>query len=562
MEGPKLELSGGNLPSSYKLISEADMEEEAVSRPKSLVKSKPASPELDGADEKMLPKEEKVEAKISPNEKQNGDAKLDIGELKSAFVGLTKEELMKYANDPFWVRLRWFLFITFWILWGMMLLGAIMIICAAPKCDPPPPKTWWQKGPLAEIERDLEAEEIRELKDEGVTGVILSWPEDAYINFDETHDFIKSLNKYKDQDLNVIIELEPGSSEVWFNKSENKDAEFNDYYIWMKDKGVNTDGSRIPPNNWLTVDNNSSWIYSDKKEEFYYAPSGKPQLNFRNQKVIEIFSSVLKKFLEYGIGGIRLRGVPFLLVDPLFRNEEMDSKATSHVLTEYEFYKHAKTENLDELGELLKQWRIIVKNKTENGPFMAAEDLRKIEAYKVNNSLVVDLPVQSHLCAKPNLNVTDIVNVVTSIFNFSEITWPLWKCHSTEALDIVTYLLPGTPLIKQGTPIKKELLKIRNSPSIMRGIFDFRSVNNKTVFAFIRVAAGNPGILVAFNPTDNRVVVDFPEAIEAVTKEVTVQLFSSNYNESGIAVNVKQDAHKIPISPNSAIVLSYVPSSK
>jgi solute carrier family 3 protein 2 len=53
-------------------------------------------------------------------------------------VGLTKEELMKYANDPFWVRLRWFLFITFWILWGMMLLGAVMIILAAPKCSPHP----------------------------------------------------------------------------------------------------------------------------------------------------------------------------------------------------------------------------------------------------------------------------------------------------------------------------------------------------------------------------------------------------------------------------------------
>lgn len=64
------------------------------------------------------------------------------GEIRSAFVGMGKEELMKYANDPFWVRLRWFLFILFWLLWAGMLIGAIMIIYAAPKCESPEPKSW------------------------------------------------------------------------------------------------------------------------------------------------------------------------------------------------------------------------------------------------------------------------------------------------------------------------------------------------------------------------------------------------------------------------------------
>jgi hypothetical protein len=100
MDGNKLELTvkpTSDLPASYKAIPEADMEgkgnciilvfknktsllfsEAAVTRPKSIVKSKPPTPEADGADEKMLPNEEAVVAKQSPNEKQNGDAKLDI----------------------------------------------------------------------------------------------------------------------------------------------------------------------------------------------------------------------------------------------------------------------------------------------------------------------------------------------------------------------------------------------------------------------------------------------------------------------------------------------------
>lgn len=62
----------------------------AAQRPKSLTKSQKSSTEMDGADEQMLPKDEKnaiveskldmEEVKLGSNEKQNGDAKLDIGE--------------------------------------------------------------------------------------------------------------------------------------------------------------------------------------------------------------------------------------------------------------------------------------------------------------------------------------------------------------------------------------------------------------------------------------------------------------------------------------------------
>jgi len=47
---------------------------------------------------------------ISPSRGSgNGDAKVELGGVGAGpqFVGLGKEELMRYANDPFWVRLRW-----------------------------------------------------------------------------------------------------------------------------------------------------------------------------------------------------------------------------------------------------------------------------------------------------------------------------------------------------------------------------------------------------------------------------------------------------------------------
>lgn len=63
-----------------------------------------------------------------------------------------KEELMKFVNDPFWVRLRWALFIGFWLLWLAMLVGAIVIIVVAPKCSAPEPKKLWEESPIIQLD--------------------------------------------------------------------------------------------------------------------------------------------------------------------------------------------------------------------------------------------------------------------------------------------------------------------------------------------------------------------------------------------------------------------------
>lgn len=59
------------------------------------------------------------------------------------FTGLGKDELKIYANDPFWVRLRWILFILFWVGWLAMLVSAIVIIVLAPRCPTRPDLKWY-----------------------------------------------------------------------------------------------------------------------------------------------------------------------------------------------------------------------------------------------------------------------------------------------------------------------------------------------------------------------------------------------------------------------------------
>lgn len=68
-----------------------------------------------------------------------------------SFTGLGKEELMKYANDPFWVRTRMILFVLFWIGWFAMLVAAVTIIVVAPKCPARPSLKWYQTDVVYQV---------------------------------------------------------------------------------------------------------------------------------------------------------------------------------------------------------------------------------------------------------------------------------------------------------------------------------------------------------------------------------------------------------------------------
>ena len=119
---------------------------------------------LEGTDEKTALKaeEENDDSVLDSSKVQfvNGgasgaDVHVDI-EGKSdlsreGFCGLTKEELLVFATDPFWVRVRWILLILFWVAWFGMLAAAIIIIVLAPKCPPRPDLQWWQKAMVYQV---------------------------------------------------------------------------------------------------------------------------------------------------------------------------------------------------------------------------------------------------------------------------------------------------------------------------------------------------------------------------------------------------------------------------
>merc|ERR1711963_478384 len=154
------------------------------------------------------------------------DTKIEMGKEKEkeeeGFKGLSKEELMQFANDPFWVRLRWTLFVLFWIVWVAMLVASVVIIIYAPKCPSPEAKQWWQKGPVykspVETFPDGNGDNnLEQVKQE--YGTMEDW---------------KSLsNTLQERGLRMIVDFVPTSTSenhMWFEEAQANNEEFASYY--------------------------------------------------------------------------------------------------------------------------------------------------------------------------------------------------------------------------------------------------------------------------------------------------------------------------------------------
>ncbi|XP_058382611.1 4F2 cell-surface antigen heavy chain isoform X1 [Diceros bicornis minor] len=105
---------------------------------------------------------------VAGGAEKNGLVKIkvadDEAEAEAKFTGLSKEELLKVAGSPGWVRTRWALLVLFWLGWLGMLAGAVVIIVRAPRCRELPVQSWWHKGALYRI-GDLQAFQGRDAGD-------------------------------------------------------------------------------------------------------------------------------------------------------------------------------------------------------------------------------------------------------------------------------------------------------------------------------------------------------------------------------------------------------------
>jgi len=425
----------------------------------------------------------------------SNDTKIEIGkdkEVDAGFQGLTKEELMKYANDPFWVRLRWILFILFWFIWVAMLAASIVIIIYAEKCPSPDPKEWWQKSPLYKVnvatfkdsdgngEGDFAGvtEELDYLVKAGVGTVYLTSffqsPQAVENEYDvqdyrqvnpdygSLEDWKALVAALKERDQKVVIDFIPNHSSdqhAWFEMSIAKDPTYADFYIWNEGGG-----SGSPPNAW-TVEGTDvpAWSWNDERGAWYLNQLGPklPDLNLKNPAVVEELQKVLQFWIDTGVNGFVVHDIP-IMVDP--SESEENTRSTERQV------------------EILKKFREIVDAETEDSgvPCVLYSELGESELETSalygqnitgnNVGTLIHLPLSGNLLDDSKIDTTsdgvtlyDIsAEALKDAFDsymasLPPNAWPSFSVSATrfgpqlvDAMNMFKMLLPGTSLSHAG----------------------------------------------------------------------------------------------------------------
>ncbi|KAL0109298.1 hypothetical protein PUN28_014411 [Cardiocondyla obscurior] len=531
---------------------------------------------------------------------ENGDAKIDIEIVKEVLSGMGKEELMKFANDPFWVRLRWALFVVFWLIWLAMLGGAIAIIVMAPKCSAPEPKKLWEESAIVELDVsditiDLETRIpiLDELKNQHISAISLSSLvkesanggavdfkaiKEHLGNTSNLENFIKAAQEKSQQ---IFLELDPNYSSVdhpWFKQSVEKKDPFTSYYVWA-DGITSTDGGKgrpSPPNNWLSTYGGSAWEWNEQRGQYYLHQFNKsqPDLNYNNPAVVKEFGDILTHWLKLGISGFRLANTQYLTEDPDLHDESRSILPVES--SNYQSLVHVHTRDRSENAAVLSIWQEIVRNETAGkGLFTLQDDIGADILQVYNDKTTIDLPQSSHFLttANANINATDLRR---SISQWLAVTpWPAWNVNgkqrslrqrmpkdNADSIVLMTMLLPGTPILRlEDVTSAKDafatLSSARNSLTFLYGNTTLRIVNG-TVFVYARLKSGNPGYLVAYQTGTEQATINL-SGIPRISEEINVVAHSPNYKQDQEVIKTKLPSNAVPISPKSTLVLTFVP---
>ncbi|XP_059155316.1 maltase 1-like [Physella acuta] len=177
--------------------------------------------------------------------------------------------------------------------------------------------------------------------------------------FGDLDDFKDLVQAVHDKGLKLIVDFVPGytsDQHVWFQKSVRREGKYTDFYVW-DDGRLLDNGTRTPPNNWLSIFGGSAWQWNDQRQQFYYHVFIKeaPELNHRNLYVEWELKSLLRFWLDLGVDGFRADAIPNILtVANHSWNEPLSGKDVPPFQEDY--LDHIYTQHQPEMAPILKGW--------------------------------------------------------------------------------------------------------------------------------------------------------------------------------------------------------------
>ncbi|XP_025261733.1 probable maltase [Camponotus floridanus] len=154
-------------------------------------------------------------------------------------------------------------------------------------------------------------------------------------NYTDIHPLFGDLNVFDNfiqeahnRGLRVILDIIPNHSSdqhEWFQMSAQNIEPYTDYYIWT-DGRIDKNGTNIPPNNWISAyddSEGSAWTWHKERQQWYYHKfhDSQPDLNLRNEKVIEELMDIFDFWLKREVDGFVINAVPYFFEDEALKNE-------------------------------------------------------------------------------------------------------------------------------------------------------------------------------------------------------------------------------------------------
>ncbi|XP_037034887.1 maltase A1-like [Bradysia coprophila] len=188
-------------------------------------------------------------------------------------------------------------------------------------------------------------------------------------------DFGGLIDRCKELDIKLLLDFVPNhcsSEHEWFKKAidphDSDHNKYKDFFIWHKGKLLEN-GTRVPPNNWLSVFRGSAWEWVETMQAYYLHQflEVQPDLNYRNPNVVEEMADVIRFWLRKGVSGFRVDAVPFIFeaepdTDGNYADEPPSGKCLDDPLVFF-YLNHTQTEDLDETYDVIYQWRKILEEK-------------------------------------------------------------------------------------------------------------------------------------------------------------------------------------------------------
>ncbi|XP_054270915.1 maltase 1-like [Macrosteles quadrilineatus] len=184
--------------------------------------------------------------------------------------------------------------------------------------------------------------------------------------FGTIEDFEELVATFRELDIKILLDFVPNHSSnehPWFLKSIKNDTDYKDFYVWRNPK-YDINGTRLPPNNWISVFSGSAWEWVPERGQYYLRQFAiqQPDLDYRNPAVKGNMTAVINFWLDKGVDGFRMDAVAHCFEAANFTDEPAKPGTPGNT---YETLQHIYTQNQPETYAMLKEWAEMLHERSQ-----------------------------------------------------------------------------------------------------------------------------------------------------------------------------------------------------